>query len=93
MKNMVYKVVYTGTAERDLASLPKIIAVRIIKKVSQYARHRTPLNFARKLKGFKITTYRFRIGEYRAIFRLDTKTKQLVLLVILRVLHRKDAYQ
>jgi mRNA interferase RelE/StbE len=89
---MVYKVVYTRVAENDLEKLPKRTAIRIVKNISQYARHRTPLNFARKLKGFRMNTYRFRIGEYRAIFRLDPKTKQLVLLVILKVVLRKDAY-
>ena len=48
---MVYKVLYTKTAERDLEHLPRQIASQIIKKVSQYTKHKTPLNFAKKLKG------------------------------------------
>ncbi len=48
--------------------------------------------FAKKLKGFKIATYRFRVGVYRVIFRKDQKTKRLVILTVLRVAHRREVY-
>ncbi|MBI2890740.1 MAG: type II toxin-antitoxin system RelE/ParE family toxin [Nitrospirae bacterium] len=40
---------------------------------------------SRKLRGFRIATYRFRSGDYRAIYRVDGGK-----VVIGAVFHRKD---
>ena len=90
---MAYKVFYTETAERDLEQLDKYVVVRILKKINDYCGLENPLVKAKKLKNFRIATYRFRIGDYRAIFRVDPCTNKLVILVILRVLHRKEIYE
>lgn len=89
---MVYRLAYSVIAQRHLRNLPKKEAVKILKKLSSYAHNPHPLRPAKKLKGLKEAHYRYRIGDYRAIFRVDPKTKRLVLLVILKIVHRKDAY-
>ncbi len=89
---MVYRLVYSNVAQRNLENLSKKEAVRIFKKLSVFIHSPHPLKFARKLKGLKIPHYRYRIGDYRAIFRLNPQTKQLVILVVLKIVHRKDAY-
>ena len=89
---MVYKPVYSHSAEKDLSCLPKTVASRITNKILEYCSQKTPLEHAKKLKGIEIPTYRFRVGDYRAIFRLDAKTKQVVILVVLKVAHRKQVY-
>jgi len=43
--------------------------------------------------GFETDTYRFRVGDYRVVFRLDPQNQQLVVLVVLRVRHRKEVYK
>jgi len=52
-------------------------------KLKEYAED--PLKHARKLIDPRIGTYRFRIGEYRAIFDIDGEN-----IVILRIGHRKS---
>lgn len=90
---MVYKLIYSLAAEKDLARIEKSQAIRIIKKVCEYALSGDPFSKAKKLKGFSIDTYRFRVGDYRVIFRQDIRGKMLVVLIILKIAHRKDAYK
>lgn len=89
---MDYKVVYTKASQRDIARLEKAVAWRILSKVDVYVKGGDPLARAKQLKGFAIATYRFRIGEYRVVFCLDYESNNLVVLVVLRVAHRKDVY-
>jgi mRNA interferase RelE/StbE len=90
---MDYKVVYTGNSQKDLKRLDSNVVQRVLKKVDEYSRLDDPILKAKKLKGFEIDTYRFRVGDYRVVFRLDPKSKKLVVLVVLRVAHRKEVYE
>lgn len=90
---MDYKVIYTSKAQKDLYKLSDDIAKRILTKVSDYVRLNNPLDKAKKLKGFDEPAFRFRVGDFRIVFRLDKKTKKLVILVVLRIQHRKDVYK
>ncbi len=90
---MPYKLIYTRSAYRDLDRLDKKVALRILKKVEGFLALANPMSKAKKLKNFKLDTYRFRIGDYRAVFRLDEKSGKLVILVILKVAHRKEVYK
>lgn len=90
---MDYKVVYTETAQKDLFRLDKSLVQRILKKVKEFSALQNPLTKAKKLKGFQIDTFRFRIGDYRVIFRLDKEMGKLVIMVVLRVRHRKEVYK
>ncbi len=83
---------YSHHALADLATLPRKTADRITAKLLWYASQDNPLRFAKKLKPPFDDLYGFRIGEYRAIFELDSR-QNITLLVILRVRHRKDAYE
>lgn len=89
---MDYSLMYTRSAVKDLDRLDKQQAVKILKKVDEYLRLEDPLMKAKKLKSFEISTYRFRVGDYRVVFRLDEKSLKLVVLVVLKVAHRKDVY-
>ena len=90
---MDYKVVYTKLSQKDLDRLDPSIVRRILKKVDELSKRADPLEFAKKLTGFVIDTYRFRVGDYRVVFRLDPQNQQLVILVVLRVRHRKEVYK
>lgn len=90
---MDYKVVYTRLSQKDLDRLDPSIVRRILKKVDESSKRTEPLEFAKKLTGFVIDTYRFRVGDYRVVFRLDPQNQQLVILVVLRVRHRKKVYK
>lgn len=90
---MDYKVVYTKLSQKDLDRLDPSIVRRILKKVDEFSKHTDPLEFAKKLNRFVFDTYRFRVGDFRVVFRLDPQSKQLVILVVLRVRHRKEVYR
>ena len=89
---MDYKVVYSKNSQKNLSKLQPKLAQRILKKVEEYSRLKDPMKMAKKLKGFSHETFRFRVGDYRVIFRLDPKSNKLVVLVVLKIAHRKEIY-
>ena len=87
----MYKVIYTQKARNDLKTLDNQISQRIIKKINYYKKTDNPLSFAKRLQNSPLGNYRFRIGNYRAIFDLD-KNNDIKILLILTIRHRKDVY-
>ncbi|MEI8229588.1 MAG: type II toxin-antitoxin system RelE/ParE family toxin [Candidatus Peregrinibacteria bacterium] len=85
------RVRYTDEAELCMKRLPRHIARRIADKIDWYAEQKVPLSFARRLWDPVDTLFRFRIGDYRAIFRLEGCTLEIIL--ILTVKHRKEVYR
>jgi mRNA interferase RelE/StbE len=89
---MEYNFLYTNQAEKNLAKLDRSVYKKIKAKLDYYEQINFPLDFAKKLKG-NDDIWRFRIGDYRVVFRVDPKTNNLVILIILKVAHRKDVYE
>ncbi|MBU1019168.1 MAG: type II toxin-antitoxin system RelE/ParE family toxin [Patescibacteria group bacterium] len=87
-----YKIRLSKRSVRDMEFLSLNLKNRIIEKLYFYVEQENPLFFAKKLTGYGKKTYRFRIGDYRAVFRVDEQGKVIVLLVV-RVLHRKEIYR
>jgi mRNA interferase RelE/StbE len=88
---MKYQLLYTSRAKKDLTCLDKKVAIRILDKLDFFIESDKPLGYAKKLTDNKQGTYRFRIGNYRAIFDVD-KDGNIILLLILRIKHRKNVY-
>jgi len=86
----MYSVVYSIDSKKDLKELSVRIAQRIIKKIAFYAEQIDIKPFCKPLQGFR-NRYRFRIGEYRAIFSIDP-AGALQILTILKIKNRKDIY-
>jgi len=83
---------YTRKATKDLLALDQFIAKRIIKKVCVICSSAKPMNQAKPLTGIFTGLHRFRIGDYRVIFR-EQKNGDIIILSILRIKHRKDIYE
>ena len=83
---MKYRLVYTHRAIRDIRRLEPAVKKRIGKTLLRY--EEDPLKYAIRLTESKLGTYRFRIGDYRAIFDLEGDE-----IVVLRVGHRRDIYK
>ena len=83
---MKYRLVYTHRAIKDIQRLEPAVKKRIGKTLLRY--EEDPLKYAVRLTESKLGTYRFRIGDYRAIFDLEGNE-----IVVLRVGHRKDIYK
>jgi addiction module RelE/StbE family toxin len=88
---MEYKAGWTRQAMKDLADLNKSLADRITCKVDYFCEQENLFRFAKPLGGELKGFYRFCIGEYRAIFE-KTKDNRILILLILRIKHRKDIY-
>jgi len=82
-----YEVLWKSSAERDLRKLDPQHIPRIIKAVEALAGNPFPL-LHRKLRGSE-RNYRIRVGNYRVIYKVDTRTKTVV---IYHVRHRREAY-
>jgi mRNA interferase RelE/StbE len=89
---MEYSLQYTKQAERDLQTLGMKNAKRIVLKLEFYLLEKYPLKFAKKLTGKYSYLYRYRIGEYRAIFHVNSRG-QISMITIIHIMHRKNAYR
>ncbi|MFA5820550.1 MAG: type II toxin-antitoxin system RelE/ParE family toxin [Candidatus Gracilibacteria bacterium] len=88
-----FKAIYTNEAQADLGRLERVVRERIVLKINDILKMENPLFAAKKLKNLEIPHYRFRVGDYRVIFKIDRRTGEIVILVIVKVEHRKDVYK
>lgn len=84
-------VTYTPKAEAHLKDLSKNVSVRILEKIRWFCEQKDPLEFAEPLSGTEEKLYRFRIGNYRAIFMIKEGVPTIVM--VLAVQHRSKAYR
>jgi mRNA interferase RelE/StbE len=84
-----YEVIFSPTARRDMASVPKLVIPAIIEFVygdlAAYPR-RVGKPLERELAG----SYSARRGSYRILYDIDDDKNQVS---ILRVAHRADVYR
>lgn len=85
---MAYKITFTKQAADDIGKLDTIVKKQLKKKFLYFSQLDDIKAVAKKLHDFDSGEYRLRVGNYRIIFDLDKHT-----LVILRIVHRKDAYR
>ncbi len=84
----VYEVIVHPRAERDLKRLPPETARRIVRAC--LALGEDPLPVGKKVKrllGVSPPALRLRVGDYRALYRLDESRRTVF---VLRVIHRSD---
>jgi len=86
-----YAFFLTEKADSDLNLLSEKERARILRKLRFYSFSSDPLYYAKKLTNFSGGQYRFRVGDYRVIFDLDERGN-IIILVILTVRHRREAY-
>lgn len=84
-------VAYSESALKDLRALDKKVAERIVKKINFFSIQKDLFSFAKALKGLGEGRYRFRIGDYRAIFKID-RNGRIEVLMVLRIKHRREIY-
>ncbi|HEX9503221.1 MAG TPA: type II toxin-antitoxin system RelE/ParE family toxin [Patescibacteria group bacterium] len=88
---MKYELFYTKKAWSDLQDLNSIDARRIVTKLKYFIEQPDPIKHSKPLKGVYKGLFRFRIGDYRAVFSKDAKGN-ITILTIIRIQHRKDVY-
>ena len=84
---MTYTVTLRATAEKELDGLPEKVADRIMDRLLALEENPRPAG-CKKLKGRE--AYRVRVGEYRALYLINDKAKEVI---IESIGHRKDVYK
>lgn len=85
---MRYALEFTSSALREFRALEKQVQRRITEKITQLSHDPFP-HGSKKLEG-KPDHIRIRIGDYRVIYRVDARR---VVVVIVRVAHRREVYR
>lgn len=83
---MVYKIVLTYPAKKELDKLDPIAKKAVKAKIEYFLLN--PIANARKLHGSDLGEYRWRIGNYRVVFDVE---KDLV--TIVKIAHRREVYK
>jgi mRNA interferase RelE/StbE len=87
---MPYDVLLTPEARADLVQLDATIRSRLLDKLEWMGKNVEYLHHE-ALQGEKWKDcYRYRVGDYRIIYRLQSSQGGLV---VLRVAHRREAYR
>jgi mRNA-degrading endonuclease RelE of RelBE toxin-antitoxin system len=88
---MLRKIIYSQKAKKDLKRIDFKISQSIILKINFYTSQEDYFSFAKPLKNLT-GLYRFRIGEYRALFTVN-KEGVIEIIDILKIQHRKEIYK
>ncbi len=83
-----YKIKFKKSAEKELQKIPKNTLLKITNVIQQLASNPRPQG-VKKLKTFA-NNYRIRVGKYRVLYTIED---DFLIIEIIRVRHRKDAYR
>jgi len=82
---MVYKIIWSESASRQLGKLDRAVVKRILERVQQL--EVDPLRYLRRLVG--VPYYRLRVGDFRVIVEV---IQDRLLVLVLKVGHRSAVY-
>jgi len=83
-----YDITFKPSVEKDLRSLPESVIDRVLKQIESLGIDPLPRKSV-KLAGAE-HLYRIRVGDYRVVYGVDIKGKQLI---IHYIRHRRDVYR
>ena len=83
-----YKVILVGLARKNLQKIPSQEKLKIFRKLNLLTTNQNTLDI-KKLKNFQ-THYRIRSGDYRIIYKNDTKKQEFLIALIC---HRQEVYK
>lgn len=86
---MIYKAIWHEDVLKDLKKLDRLSAKKIVEKVKTHLLL-DPIKFGVPLKGDLKGFYRYRYGNYRIIYAIDFKEREIL---VLYINHRKDIYR
>ena len=84
----LYKIEWKRSATKELKQLPRDAMLRILEAIEQLSQEPYPAG-VRKLAGSE-HAWRIRVGDYRVVY---TIVESALVIEIIRVRHRKDAYR
>jgi mRNA interferase RelE/StbE len=83
-----YEIEISRTAEKQLKKLSKDDQKRVVAAILDLAEDPVPKG-SRKLTGYE-DVYRIRVGRFRVLYSWAAKT---LIVIVLKIGHRKDAYR
>ena len=83
-----FKIEISATAERQLKKLPREAQGGISRAILNLAKDPFPRG-TRKLRGYE-DVYRIRVGVYRILYSVENDR---LIIIILKIGHRKDIYR
>jgi len=86
-----YQFQFSKKAELDFAHLERSWQIRILKKIKFFEQSPNPLVHAKRLTGYD-HYFRFRVGDYRILVSPE-QDGTLVILVIVKIAHRREVYE
>jgi mRNA interferase RelE/StbE len=86
--NLSYAVSFARSARKELESLNKTVALRILKKIESFPENPRPAG-CKKLIG-QNSLWRIRIGDYRVVYSIDDKNRFIDINIIR---HRSSVYK
>ena len=84
---MAYQVILKRSAEKELDALQANLRERILRRLLALEENPRPSGI-KKLQGQE--SFRLRVGDYRVLYTIDDKSKQVF---ILGVGHRREVYR
>ena len=82
-----YRIEVKISAEKELRKIPKQYLTKIIEEIAGLADNPFPHN---SIKLSAQEKYRLRIGKYRVLYSVQ---KKLLTVLVVKIAHRKSAYQ
>ena len=88
---MVWKVEFDSAALKDLQRLDQTAQRRIVRYLRErIAIEENPRRLGKALHGDKTGLWRYRIGDYRLLCRIEN---QILTVLVIAVGHRKEVYR
>ncbi len=88
---MAWTANFDPRALRELEKLDRMAQRRVVKFLQERVlRGADPRDLGKAMTGDKAGLWRYRLGDYRLICRIDDESE---LVLVLRVAHRKEAYR
>lgn len=84
----VYKIEISRSAEKQIEAMPHRDRLRVIETIQALASEPHPAG-SKKLSGYR-DVFRVRTGNYRILYSVE---RARILVVVLKVGHRKDVYR
>jgi mRNA interferase RelE/StbE len=87
---MAWRVEFTRRAEKQIDKLDPTIRARILKKLRGVSQTDDPRFFAEPLAGVWTGHWRYRVGDYRVIWRVE---EAVLIVFVVEVGHRREVYR
>ena len=86
---LIYSIQWHEEAIKDLQKIDRQKQKKVIARIKDCL-SKDPIGLGKPLKGIFKGLYRYRYGSYRVIYAID---RESVIILILRIANRKDAYK